>query len=72
MQTEGQRDGREDARIARDRALEAMVSATDFETQRSLWRAALKFHERVKAAGSAFEDAPRLVTTQADGARLGR
>jgi hypothetical protein len=52
MQLEGQQDGREvDARTARDRCLEAIVGAGDFGTQRSLWRAALKFHERVRAAG---------------------
>lgn len=44
-----QRDGREDARIARDRCLQAIVESEDFETQRSLWRAALRFNRRDKA-----------------------
>lgn len=42
--------GRGDAREARDRCLSAIVGAGDFETQRSLWRAALRFHERVREA----------------------
>jgi len=36
----------DDARIARDRALEAMVNETDELTRASLWRLALKFHRR--------------------------
>jgi hypothetical protein len=65
---EVRRDGDEDAKTARDRALGAIVGA-DFETQRSLWRAALRYNERMKVAGSACDYAPRLpqVSVQGDG-----
>lgn len=59
MHTEGRTEGLdEDARTARDRCLEAIVGADDFGTQRSLWRAALKFHERMKLAGRDGDYAP--------------
>jgi hypothetical protein len=60
---EVRRDGDEDAKTARDRALGAIVGA-DFETQRSLWRAALRYNERMKMTGESGDYAlpglPRL------------
>lgn len=53
-----------DAKTARDRAIEAMVSAEDVATRASLWRAALKFHGRMKLAGSALTYAPRRSPAQ--------
>ncbi len=48
----------DDARYARSRCLEAMAQCKDVRTRRSLWRAALRFNERVKGgAGLAGEDA---------------
>ena len=42
-------EGRTDAEIARDRAVEAIGTTTDTDLQRALWKAALKFNRRVKA-----------------------
>lgn len=39
-------DGRNDALIARDRCLQALVESEDLETRRSLWRAAIRYNER--------------------------
>lgn len=50
MELEGHHDGREDAKTARDRALGAIVGAKDFSTQRSLWKAALKYNLRDREA----------------------
>lgn len=44
-----ERDRRKDAETARDRCLDAIVGA-DEQTQRSLWRAALRYHSRMGAA----------------------
>lgn len=41
------RDGLTDAETARDRSLAAIVGA-DFETGLALWRAALRYQERVR------------------------
>jgi len=43
----GGRIGRTDAITARNRCLEAMLGADD-ETRLALWRAALRYNERVK------------------------
>lgn len=42
-------DGRVDALIARNRCLQAIEgSGEDTETKRALWKAALRYHQRVK------------------------
>jgi hypothetical protein len=40
-------DRRQEAKTARDRALEA-IPGSDFGTQRALWKMALKFHADAK------------------------
>lgn len=60
----------EDAKTARDRALGAIVGA-DFETQRSLWRAALRYNERMKLAVGSGDYAPDRLSS-ALGAEPGR
>jgi hypothetical protein len=41
-------EGRDDALVARDRCLEAIVGAGDFETAQALWRAASRYNARSK------------------------
>jgi hypothetical protein len=41
-------EGRTDAEIARDRAVEAIGTTQDFELQRALWKAAKKFNQRIR------------------------
>lgn len=41
------KESRNDAMIARDRCLDALAGCTDLETRKSLWRAAMRYHERV-------------------------
>lgn len=44
-----------DAQISRDRCLQAMGSTDDLETKRSLWKAALKYQQRVRSEASAAD-----------------
>ena len=46
--------GRTDAAISRDRCLQAIVGA-DFETARSLWRAALRYNGRCRREAAGLE-----------------
>lgn len=56
-------EGRDDARICRDRCLEALVTAEDRETAAALWRAALRYNERMRAAETGGEySGPRLTS----------
>lgn len=52
-------DRRTDAEIARDNCLGAMLESTDDTTRRSLWRAALRYNERMRAEATG-ENAPAL------------
>lgn len=54
-----------DARIARDRMLGALEGCTDQKTRRSLWRAALRYNERVRSERGRGETVSLLA--QADG-----
>lgn len=56
--------GQNDAMICRDRCLAALFTETDEATAKSLWRAAGRYNERMKLAGSACDNAPRLSDTQ--------
>jgi hypothetical protein len=47
MGTTDMEDRRQEAKTARDRALEA-IPGSDFGTQRALWKMALKFHADAK------------------------
>jgi hypothetical protein len=38
-----------DAQISRDRCLDAIITAGDFDTQRALWKAAAKYQTRVRS-----------------------
>lgn len=62
MQTEGQQDGRgyEEARIKRERALEALYTLTDKAAGISLWRTVGRYTEQMKATGDAYGSAPGL------------
>ena len=39
---------RNDARVARDRCLNALAGCSDLETAQSLWRAACRYNERMR------------------------
>lgn len=41
-------EGTRDARTARDRCLATMIQCEDEKTRRSLWKAALRYQERVR------------------------
>lgn len=61
------RDGRYDALVSRDRCLGA-IPGEDFETQRSLWRAALRYQERVRREGVTGCSPSPLLTVRGNGA----
>lgn len=44
------RNGRTDAIVARDRCLQAVITAKDFGEARALWRAALRYNERIRTS----------------------
>jgi hypothetical protein len=44
---DGTEELRTDAQVARDRSLQAIETTDDVEIRRSLWRAALRYQERV-------------------------
>jgi hypothetical protein len=53
-------DWEDDARISRDRCLEALITVEDLETGRSLWRAMGRYNERMRETRSGLEIAARL------------
>jgi hypothetical protein len=46
-------EGQNGARIARDRCLEALAGGADVETGQSLWRAAIRYNQRLREEGAA-------------------
>lgn len=69
------RDELVDCREARDRCLAAIVEGVDVETQRSLWRAALRYaqlgREKMRAETGGEIPAPALSAVGGDGFRYG-
>lgn len=59
--------GQTEAGEARDRCLGRMVSEQDLETRRSLWRAALRYHERVRGERATGVALPPLAAVGAGG-----
>lgn len=53
----------DDGRVQRDRALQAMVLATDVEDRQALWRCAVRFNQkRCRERDSAATDAAPLAS----------
>lgn len=46
----------DDGRIARDRCLATMITCTDIETRRSLWRAAVRYSQKKASASAVLGD----------------
>lgn len=66
---EGSNEGRgyEEARIKRERALEALFTVTDRATGISLWRTVGRYTDQMKATGDAYGSAPGLPHDRAQG-----
>lgn len=56
-----------DAMIAARRCVEAAAETDDVKTRRALWKAALRYHQRVREERMAGEFHPLLTPTHAPG-----
>jgi hypothetical protein len=67
-----ERTAYEDARISRDRAMEAMVKAEDFPTKRSLWRLAVRMNGKMKVTDVGGTGSPDAGLSRLSGSGVSR